>query len=118
MKEFDITPVPKPRQTRSDKWKKRPAVMRYRAYADEVRLKGVKLSENGDHVTFIIPMPKSWSDKKKIEMDGTAHQQKPDSSNLIKALEDALFTDDSAIWDYRITKRWGYTGKIIVEEIK
>ena len=36
---YDITPCPKPRQTQSDKWKKRPPVLRYRAFADEVRLK-------------------------------------------------------------------------------
>jgi len=40
MKEYKITPVPKPRQTRSDKWKQRPCVMRYRAFADEVRAAG------------------------------------------------------------------------------
>ena len=32
---YDITPVPKPRQTQRDKWKRRDVVMRYRAFADE-----------------------------------------------------------------------------------
>lgn len=36
---YIITPVPKPRQTQADKWKQRPAVMRYRAFADEAPLK-------------------------------------------------------------------------------
>lgn len=32
MKIYDITPIGKPRMTRADKWKQRPAVMRYRAF--------------------------------------------------------------------------------------
>lgn len=38
--EYPIVPVPKPRMTQRDKWQKRPAVMRYRAFCDEVRAKG------------------------------------------------------------------------------
>jgi hypothetical protein len=34
----NLKPVPKPRQTRSDKWKQRPCVMAYRTFADELRL--------------------------------------------------------------------------------
>ena len=40
-------------------------------------------------------------------MNGQAHQQKPDADNMIKALMDALFTDDAHIWDFRVTKVWG-----------
>lgn len=114
---YDICPVPKPRQTRSDKWNKRPAVMRYRAFADECRLKGVKIKEAGSHIIFVLPMPKSWTIIKKDKMRGTPHQQKPDTSNLIKALEDALYDDDAAIWDYRLTKVWGDVGEIQVGEL-
>ncbi len=60
MKVYDITPMGKPRMTRADKWKKRPEVLRYRAFCDEVRLQGVELPESGSHVTFILPMPASW----------------------------------------------------------
>ena len=111
---YHITPMPKPRMTRRDKWKKRPVVLRYHAFKDEVRFQGVYLPEHGYHVTFIIPMPKSWSKKKKLEMDGEPHQQTPDKDNLEKALLDSLFEDDSRIWDGRVTKRWGQVGKIIV----
>ena len=34
---IDITPVAKPRQTRSDVWKKRPCVVKYRQFADDLR---------------------------------------------------------------------------------
>lgn len=43
MKIYDITPIGKPRMTRADKWKKRPAVMRYRAFCDEARLRKINL---------------------------------------------------------------------------
>lgn len=61
---YAITPMGKPRMTRSDKWKKRPEVLRYRAFCDEVRARGVILPESRSHIIFILPMPQSWSKKK------------------------------------------------------
>ena len=113
---YDITPIAKPRMTQRDKWKQRDCVMRYRQFKDEVRLLGITVPEFGYHVTFILPMPQSWSEKKKVLKYGTPHQQRPDKDNLEKALLDALFSDDSHIWDGRVTKRWGYEGKIILWE--
>lgn len=113
---YDITPVAKPRMTQRDRWSKRPAVMRYRAYYDEIRLRNIKLPMQY-HVTFILPMPDAWSEKKKAEHDGAPHRRRPDKDNFEKAILDALFVDDSGIWDGRVTKRWGRTGKIIIDEI-
>lgn len=115
-KVYNITPLGKPRMTRADKWKKRPEVLRYRAFCDEVRLNKVTLPESGYHVIFVLPMPPSWSKKKRALMDGEPHQQKPDKDNLEKALLDALFGEDSHIWDGRVTKIWGETGKMIIRE--
>ncbi|WP_318155968.1 RusA family crossover junction endodeoxyribonuclease [Citrobacter freundii] len=84
MKVYDITPMGKPRMTRADKWKKRPEVLRYRAFCDEVRLQGVELPESGSHVTFMLPMPASWSKKKRAELNGKPHQAKPDFDNMMK----------------------------------
>lgn len=112
--EYPIVPVPKPRMTQRDKWQKRPAVMRYRAFCDEVRARSINLPESDYHVIFVMPMPKSWSKKKQAEMDGKPHQQKPDKDNLEKALLDAIFDDDSRIWDGRVSKVWGITGMITV----
>ena len=112
---YDIVPVPKPRMTKSDKWKTRPATARYWAYKDECRLKGVELALNGDHITFIMPMPKSWSKKKKLEYEWQPHQQKPDWDNLAKGLYDAVYDEDSLVWDARVTKLWGKEGQIIIE---
>ncbi len=113
---YPINPVAKPRQTRADKWKQRPAVMRYRAFADECRLRGVSVREGGDRITFTLPMPKSWSKKKRAEMCDCSHQQKPDIDNLLKALFDAVMKEDCAVWDIRARKIWGEAGSIKIEQ--
>lgn len=113
---YPIVPMGKPRMTRADKWKKRPEVMRYRAFCDEVRLRGVVLPESGAHVTFVLPMPVSWSKKKRQQQNGQPHQAKPDCDNMLKALMDALYADDAHVWDCRITKVWGEVGQIIIQE--
>ncbi len=113
---YSIIPVSKPRQTRSDKWKERPCVMRYRAFADEVRLNSICIPDGGSHITFYIPMPKSWSKKKKASHANQPHKQKPDSDNLIKALFDAAHKEDSFIYDFRATKLWAVEGAIEVVE--
>ena len=92
-------------------------MLRYRAFCDEVRLKNVVMPEQGGHITFVVPMPKSWSQKKRVTMNGQAHQQKPDADNMIKALMDALYADDAHIWDLRVTKLWGVTGQILISDI-
>lgn len=116
MQIYPIVPMGKPRMTRADKWKKRTEVMRYRAFCDEVRLRGVVLPESGAHITFVLPMPASWSKKKRQQHNGQPHQAKPDCDNMLKALMDALYEDDAHIWDCRITKVWGEIGQIIIRE--
>ncbi len=102
---YPIKPVPKPRMTRSDKWKQRPCVQRYWAFVDQVVAHKVKLPVEGAAITFRIPIPQSWSRQKKQEALGKPHQQKPDLSNLLKALEDAVYGEDSKIWHYREVKK-------------
>jgi hypothetical protein len=115
--EFNIAPVAKPRMTKSDSWKKRPRVLKYWAFKDEIRRHGVTLPEAGSHVVFVLPMPKSWSAKKKAHHDCSKHQQTPDVDNLKKALLDSIFAQDCHIWDVRVSKIWGYSGKIIITDI-
>ena len=103
--------------TQRDKWDKRPCVMQYWAFKQEVQLKKVTLPE-AYHVIFIMPMPKSWSKKKRAELSDQPHKQVPDKDNLEKALLDAIYGDDSHKWDGRVTKIWGYEGRIIVKEIE
>jgi len=89
--------------------------MRYRSFKDECRHAGVEVPESGCHVIFILPMPKSWSDKKKKELDGKPHQQTPDVDNLLKSLLDAIYTDDCGVWAVMVEKRWGRSGKIQIK---
>lgn len=114
VKIIDIDPVPKPRMTRRDKWAKRPCVMRYRQFCDEIRNYINEIPAGGSHIIFVIPMPKSWSETKKMDHDGQAHQQRPDIDNLVKALFDALHEEDAHIWDVRASKIWGESGQIII----
>lgn len=114
---YDIKPVSKPRQTQRDKWKPSKAVLRYRAFADECRLKIKGLHTELAHctVTFAIPMPKSWSKKKREAHRGQYHTQKPDLDNLFKALGDALHGNDSHIHTIRAQKVWDERGGIIIK---
>lgn len=110
-----VTPVAKPRQTRADVWKKRPAVMKYRAFADKLRAEakrtGLVPVADGMEMIFYLPMPASWSKKKRQKMSHAPHQQKPDLDNLVKAVFDALCADDSHIWRLRgVSKRWAHEG--------
>lgn len=113
---YPIVPVSKPRMTSRDKWKQRPAVMAYRAFKDKVRAHGVTIPVPCK-VTFYIAMPDSWSKKKKAAMDGQPHMQKPDVDNLLKALLDALFEDDCAVWSIWPEKRWATVSGFKVESL-
>ena len=110
-----ITPVPKPRQTKSDVWKKRPCVMRYRAFADEVRAAGIEIGAMLN-VKFYLPMPSSWSGKKKMKMAMEPHQQTPDLDNLVKALLDAVLSNDAHVYSITAVKTWGHVGSIVIED--
>ena len=98
--------------TRADAWKQRPAVLRYRAFRDEVRARVVRF-DNGDRVTFWMPMPRSWSERARELNDGQPHQRRPDIDNLLKALLDAIYGEDCAIWHIGgAQKRWARDGAI------
>lgn len=112
----EIEPNTKPRMTRSDKWKKRPCILQYRAFCDELRLKAgrFKLGSNF-HISFYLTMPKSWSKKKKDLMRNCPHQETPDLDNLLKAVNDALLEQDKIIYRIEASKWWGDSGKIIIQ---
>ena len=110
---FDIDPGPKPRMTQRDRWCKRPCVLRYKAYADALRLMGLSVPQRYSFL-FLIPMPASWSHKRKAEMNGLPHEQRPDATNLAKAVEDIAMENDEGLWDARARTYWGYTGRLIV----
>ncbi len=114
---FDIEPMGKPRMTQKDKWAKRDVVERYFSFKDNLNYKAkaqqFKIGTVID-LLFIISMPKSWSDKKRKEMNGRCHQQKPDWDNLAKAFCDALTGNDATIWHGSAKKYWGESGAVLV----
>jgi len=114
---LDITPVAKPRMTRADKWKKRKSVLKYRAFCDHLNLiLPIYFDINGLDITFVLPMPKSWSKKQKALMNAQPHTLTPDIDNMLKALLDAFMSDDSGVWCIgRLEKRWAYQGCIIIQ---
>lgn len=113
----DITPVGKPRMTQSDKWKQRPAVMKYRAFADELRLRYKGELPQQVKLIFYLPMPKSWSARKRGAFEGGPHAVKPDIDNLCKAVFDALSSNDAIIFECKLEKYWSDKGAITIEAL-
>lgn len=118
---FPLVPLRKPRQTQRDKWKPSAAVVRYRAFADSLRLLAAgqrfTFPEAGARLLFTLPMPKSWSRKQRAAMLGTPHQQVPDIDNLTKAVMDALLPEqDCRVWHIAgLSKVWGEAGEIRIQ---
>lgn len=115
---FTIEPVGKPRIVRSDTWNPRAQVAKYYLFKDELNLqakiKRYVLSDSLS-IVFHIPMPASWSLKKKLTMAGQPCKSKPDIDNLVKAFTDALTTDDAHIYEIHAVKKWSERGLIEVQ---
>jgi len=119
-----VAPVAKPRMTRADRWKRRPSVVRYREFADRLREElarhGIEEVAPGGRLRamFILPMPRSWSKRKRAQMSGRPHTGRPDADNLAKALLDAAMPHaaggDAAVWKLEVEKRWGGEGAILL----
>lgn len=101
-------PVPKPRMTQQDKWLKppRPEVGRWFTFKDafllQARTAGFKA---GDliceiHVKFFMKI------RGGLHQRGSWHTLKPDLSNMLKAVEDALVDEDEMIYKESLEKRW------------
>lgn len=108
---LDITPCPKPRMTRADRWKKRQSVLKFFAFRDAVRQSPAwetleLLDMDSFKIVFHVPMPKSWSKKKKAQFEGKPHQQRPDLDNFLKAWKDSVYEEDAIVWNIEATKLW------------
>lgn len=114
-----LTPVPAPRQTGRDAFAPSPAVQRYRAFRDALwdQIKDYDFPSAGLWLTFALPMPASWSARKRASLLGTLHQaQTRDIDNLCKAVLDTLWpAGDGHIADIRLTKYWGVTGSLSID---
>ena len=72
----------------------------------EAKIKNFVMPPVGASVTFFIPVPPSWSKKKKKLHHGRFHQSTPDLNNLTKAFEDGLLAEDKQLAHYELSKRW------------
>lgn len=113
---YPVTPSPAPRQVQKDRWRPSPRVLRYRAYRDELTMKGLRIPEPFHHIVFVLPMFETWSAKKKAEHEGRPHQQTPDRDNLEKAVLDTAYGEDCHIWHGATTKLWGRRGVLLVSD--
>jgi Holliday junction resolvase RusA-like endonuclease len=122
---FDITPQTFIRTTANDKvffriprqhlrppgLKRLLRIERYNEYklsiAAEAKHKHFKMPATGAGITFFIPCPQSWSNKKKVQYHGAFNQSTPDLDNYLKAFIDSLVSEDKFISHYsHLAKRW------------
>lgn len=104
-----LAPIGKPRMTRSDKWKKRPAVVRWHQWKDTARPhvpENLLQSPVSVSWTAYFPFPKTYSASKKASLSGKPHQQKPDRDNIDKLICDFLFEQDKGIAFGVLKKFW------------
>ncbi|RXK19069.1 RusA family crossover junction endodeoxyribonuclease [Macrococcus sp. DPC7161] len=70
-------------------------------------------------VLFEMPMPKSWSNKKRKEKNKSHHTNKPDIDNLLKTVLDAanghMWLDDNQIVEIHSAKRYAEIPKIKIK---
>ncbi len=125
---FDVVPMGAVRMSQSDKWKTNPnhfdpkkrereAVTRYRYFKSVIRnqanemkfeLKGVL------EVVFLVPMPSTWSEKKKQRENKKPVKTRPDIDNYVKAFMDAIAAEDGYVWKINAEKRYAFKGSILV----
>lgn len=73
---------------------------------EEAKIKRFEIPAAGLSVSFYLPMPKSWSKKKKKHLHGQFCQSRPDLDNLLKAFCDSLLSEDKHIASISASKRW------------
>lgn len=70
------------------------------------------------HLIFEMPIPMSWSQKKKREFSGKPHRGRPDLDNLIKyvgdALNEVLWKDDALIYQIVAKKEYSSHPKTLI----
>ncbi len=67
---------------------------KYFAYKEALKLHGQKIGfimpQDAFFMWFLMPMPRTWTKKKKAAMAFQLHKNKKDTDNLSKAIKDAL----------------------------
>lgn len=120
---FNVNPMGAVRTTQRQKWVD-PSAKRYYAYKQEIAAMAIpQLSMKQPtsealalKMVFVMPIPASWSKKKRWDALEKAHTSKPDLDNLIKGCTDALngviWQDDKQIIAVDATKVYGFEPRI------
>ncbi len=130
-------PVGAVRQVRSDAWKHRPSVDRYKLWRDLARLafRNARMKSRPDiphnyaasmamippdevHLIAWFDLPRERSSRANLDRlpDGP-HREKPDADNVLKSLMDALFEEDKAVHTASVSKRWAREGGARLEVV-
>jgi hypothetical protein len=108
-------PVGKPTMTRRDQWLvgdlARPCVRAYRDWCDAIRAAADRVAwppvlQGRLLVVSYLPIPPSYAKGLRLELPGQPCHVKPDEDNILKGIKDALFEEDSFIYDSRSVKYW------------
>lgn len=98
------TPAPRPRVTKKGHTYYPQKYLDFRAdLKRELSKTELKFEEGAIKLEaiFYMPIPKSYSKKKRVEMEGSWHIKRPDTDNLMKAVKDGLegliYADDSRV---------------------
>jgi Holliday junction resolvase RusA-like endonuclease len=95
-------------------------VLRYRAYAEKLRLKYKHPLPADICIGFVIPIAKGRrkaTKKYPVALKaGMPHQATPDLDNLVKAVLDALCVNDSYVHSIMAYKVWGDTGAVVLSK--
>ena len=71
------------------------------------------------HARLYLPMPRSWSSRRRERTRGSLHTVKPDLDNFLKTLLDAMntrvFKDDNQVAIIHACKRWEWESEARAE---
>lgn len=109
-------PVAKPRMTKRDKWKQRPCVLAYRAWADVARMMAFRKNVKATLSKPTSLTVRAYFDYGKTHRAGP-HTVKADLDNVCKAVMDALFMNDQMIYRLTAEKLWcdGGRPRVVIE---
>lgn len=110
-------PVGKPRQTRRDRWKIRPCVAQYRAWADLARLTVWGKTHKKTLTKPTMLTVRAFFTPPAKEHRVGPHTVKCDADNILKSVMDALFLNDQMVYKASIEKLWsdGSSPRVEVE---
>lgn len=120
---FNVDPMGAVRTTQRQKWVDKRA-KRYFEYKQVIAGSAATQFSDGQptpaalalKMVFVMPIPASWSKKKRWDALDKAHMSKPDLDNLIKGCTDALngvvWQDDKQIIAVEATKVYGFEPRI------